>query len=156
MNTQQKEGIMYNKFNVTSYLTIILMVISFTFPANSFADWVDKSDELPGMDTDYTLVYVAGAVLVASLIFWVASSGDDDGETEEEMDANTVTPDSTLTSGVFQPGKFSLAAAETITPATGQELSVIPFVGLKRGPKISGYNSNKEFGSVVLGVSVNF
>lgn len=144
---------MYNKFNLTSYLTIILLVLSLTFPINSFADWVDKSDELPGMETDYTLVYVASAVLVASLIFWVANSGDEEGD---EQNSDSVVPDSSSTSGLFQHNGFSLAAVETITRDSQQKLGVIPFIGLKRSLKLSGYTGNKEFGSVVLGVSVNF
>jgi len=144
---------MYKTFKTTSYLTIFLLVFSFAFPVNSFADWDDKSDELPGMDTDYTLVYIAGALLVATLVVLVVNSGDDSAE---EADKTVVAPDSSASAQVFQVNRFSMAAVQANTSDMTGEFSILPYAGIKRTPKMAGYKNNKDLDSFVVGVAVSF
>jgi hypothetical protein len=145
---------MYNKFKAANYFTIFLLLFSFAFPFNASADWVDKSDQLPGMDADYTLVYVAGAALLATLIFFVANSGDDDND--EPAPNSAITDSSSVSSALYQPNGFTVAAVKTLPQVSEQALSVNPYVGLKRAPKLSGNRSNKTLGAVVVGVSLKF
>ena len=146
---------MYNKFKATSYFTIFILVFSFTFPVNSFAKWVDKSDELPGMmDMNDILLYAAGAALVATLIIFVANSGDEDNG---DPVPNSVVPDSSsVSSALYQHNGFTVAAVQTLPTMSEQTLSVNPYVGLQRAPNLTGNRSNKTLGAVVVGVTLKF
>ncbi len=143
---------MFNKFKTTTCLTIFVLLISFTFPINGFAKWKDKSDELPGLvSTEEILLIGAGTALVVFLIYKASKS---DNKEKDELEPKSVAPDSSSTSGFYQQSGFSLATVQTL-PTAEQELSVLPFVGLKRSPELAGYSSSK-LDRVVLGVSIRF
>lgn len=146
---------MFNKFKSITYLTVLALLFACAFPANSFAGWDDRSDELPGYSNGEMLMFAAGTVLLVSLIVIASKSAKKDNAGDEmKPDDNPAASDSTSSSALFRPNEFSLASSETLTPSK-QEFRVMPFVGLQKAPSFAGFSSNK-LDRVVVGVSVWF
>lgn len=81
---------------VTKTIRVFIMVIITAFliqvagvPTKSYAQWVDRSDELPGMEDSISpLVYVAVGLAVIGIIYWIvkANKNKQVGDGKDEVD----------------------------------------------------------------------
>jgi len=145
---------MHTTSKTVIWMTILIVLFSFTFPANGFADWRDKSDELPGfMDTKDILLITAGAVLLVAVILISTGSDDDD---DNASDVNTATPDTSASSGFFSQDKFIAASSQIVFSKVDRDITVTPVLGLKQSYDLSRSGGSRALDTVVLGFTVSF
>lgn len=80
---------------ITNTIRIFIIVIITTFlfqvvgvPTNSYAQWVDRSDDLPGMSDDSSispLIYVALGLVIVGIIYVIVKNKQT-GDGKKEMD----------------------------------------------------------------------
>lgn len=150
----------------------ILFVVIFAFlfsiiavPSNSYADWDDRSDELPGtssITTGEIILIGVGVVALAAVIWYVAKSSKvEEIPTTEDPSNKEIQSDSLKVFNMNNEfnGKVKFNGIENDILNDKSNISVKPILGMKNNSNINSYKKSSnifEDKIVVVGLSVNF
>ena len=150
--------------------TLVLIVIGTFFvqllglPSEGYAQWRDKSDDLPGINEGPSpLVYVAVALAAIGIIYVIVKNKktevEDSGDGQPKKEEETDPPNSSYLD-LSSRNSIELSSVEDRVVNNNRQSSIEPFLGLQNDADLNlgfkGSDNTFKDKMLIMGLTVNF